>query len=51
MGTFFAGILLGTVEAGTAFFMPGNYRQVVGLMMFLLVLSFRPQGLFGKKER
>jgi branched-chain amino acid transport system permease protein len=51
MGTFFAGILLGTVEAATAFFMPGNYRQVVGLLMFLLVLTFRPQGLFGKKER
>ncbi len=51
IGTFFAGILLGTVESVTAFFIPGNYRQVVGLLIFLLILSFRPQGLFGRKER
>ena len=51
IGTFFAGILLGTVESATAFFIPGNYRQVVGLLIFLLILSFRPQGLFGNKER
>jgi branched-chain amino acid transport system permease protein len=51
IGTFFAGILLGTVESAAAFFIPGNYRQVVGLILFLLILSFRPQGLFGSKER
>jgi branched-chain amino acid transport system permease protein len=51
VGTFFAGILLGTVESTAAFFIPGNYRQVVGLVLFLLILSFRPQGLFGSKER
>jgi branched-chain amino acid transport system permease protein len=51
IGTFFAGILLGTVESAAAFFIPGNYRQVVGLILFLLILSFRPQGLFGNKER
>jgi branched-chain amino acid transport system permease protein len=51
IGTFFAGILLGTVESAAAFFIPGNYRQVVGLILFLLILSFRPQGLFGSRER
>lgn len=51
MGTFFGGILLGATESATAFFISGNYRQVVGLILFLLVLIFKPQGLFGAKER
>jgi len=50
VGTFVAGILLGVTESATAFYISGNYRQVVGLVLFLLVLIFRPQGLFGEKE-
>jgi branched-chain amino acid transport system permease protein len=51
IGTFFGGILLGATESATGFFISGNYRQVVGLVLFLLILIFRPQGLFGTKER
>lgn len=51
MGTFVGGILLGATESATAYFISGNYRQVVGLVLFLLILIFRPQGLFGVKER
>jgi branched-chain amino acid transport system permease protein len=51
IGTFVGGILLGATESATAFFVSGNYRQVVGLILFLLILIFRPQGLFGVKER
>jgi branched-chain amino acid transport system permease protein len=51
IGTFVGGILLGATESATAFFISGNYRQVVGLILFLLILIFRPQGLFGVKER
>jgi branched-chain amino acid transport system permease protein len=51
MGTFVGGILLGATESTTAFFISGNYRQVVSLVLFLLILIFRPQGLFGVKER
>lgn len=51
MGTFVGGILLGATESATAFFISGNYREVVGLIFFLLVLIFKPQGLFGAKER
>ncbi len=50
VGTFVAGILLGVTESATALYISGNYRQVVGLVLFLLVLIFRPQGLFGQKE-
>ncbi len=51
MGTFVGGILLGATESATAFFISGNYREVVGLIFFLLILIFKPQGLFGAKER
>lgn len=51
IGTFFGGILLGATESATGFFISGNYRQVVGLVLFLLILIFRPQGLFGAKEK
>jgi branched-chain amino acid transport system permease protein len=51
IGTFFGGILLGATESATGFLISGNYRQVVGLVLFLLILIFRPQGLFGSKER
>lgn len=50
-GTFVGGILLGATESATAFLISGNYREVVGLLLFLLVLIFRPQGLLGAKER
>ncbi len=51
MGTFVGGILLGATESATAFFISGNYREVVGLVLFLLILIFRPQGLFGAKGK
>jgi branched-chain amino acid transport system permease protein len=49
-GTFVGGLVLGVTESATSFFISNNYREVAGLVLFLLVLIFRPQGLFGKKE-
>jgi branched-chain amino acid transport system permease protein len=50
MGTFVGGIILGLTESATGFFLSLTYREVVGLVLFLLILIFRPQGLFGTKE-
>jgi branched-chain amino acid transport system permease protein len=49
-GTFIGGIVLGVTESATSYFISSNYREVAGLVLFLLVLIFRPQGLFGVKE-
>jgi len=49
-GTFLGGLILGVTESATSFFINSNYREVAGLVLFLLVLIFRPQGLFGIKE-
>jgi len=50
-GTFVGGIVLGVTESATALLIGGNYREIVGLVLFLLVLIFRPQGLLGSKQR
>jgi branched-chain amino acid transport system permease protein len=45
-GTFVAGLLLGVAESMSGFFLGNAYREVMGLVLFLFVLSLRPQGLF-----
>lgn len=46
-GTLLGGILLGVAEALSSLAIGGEYREIVGLLIFLIVLSWRPQGLFG----
>ena len=48
LGVFPAALLLGLVEAGSATVLGSTYREVVGLVIFLLVLGLRPGGLFGR---
>jgi branched-chain amino acid transport system permease protein len=48
LGVFPAGLLLGLVEALSGTVLGSTYREVVGLVMFLLVLVLRPGGLFGR---
>ena len=45
-GTFLGGLFLGVTESMSGFLLGNAYREVVGLAMFLLVLSVRPQGVF-----
>jgi branched-chain amino acid transport system permease protein len=50
-GAFAAGLLLGAAEAVSTFVLGSTYREVVGLVLFLVVLLVRPQGLFGRALR
>jgi branched-chain amino acid transport system permease protein len=47
-GTLFGAILLGVVESVGAAFFGDGYRDLIGFVAFLIVLSLRPQGLFGR---
>ena len=47
-GAFAAGLLLGVAETFSVFVIGPAYREVIGLVLFLLVLLLRPQGLFGR---
>ena len=49
-GTLVGGLLLGLTESVTSLLISNNYREVSGLVLFVLILIFRPQGLFGTKE-
>lgn len=40
-GTIIGGLILGMTESATSFFINSNYREVAGLILFLLVLIFR----------
>jgi branched-chain amino acid transport system permease protein len=47
-GTLLGAILLGVLESVGASFFGDGYRDFIGFVVFLVVLSFRPQGLFGR---
>lgn len=48
LGTFVGGLVLGVAEAASAAVFGGAYREIVGLVIFVLVLVARPRGLFGR---
>jgi len=48
-GTFVGGLLLGVAEAASAAVFGGPYREMAGLLIFLIILTARPQGLFGAR--
>ena len=48
IGTFVGGLVLGVAEALSAAAFGGAYREIVGLVIFVLVLLARPKGLFGR---
>jgi branched-chain amino acid transport system permease protein len=48
IGTFVGGLFLGVAEAASAAAFGGPYREVVGLVIFVVMLVLRPRGLFGR---
>jgi branched-chain amino acid transport system permease protein len=45
-GALLGGIILGLLESWAAFFISGGWADAVGYAVFLLVLLFKPEGLF-----
>ena len=50
-GAMIASLLLGILEAFFAVYVSYDYRDAFGLLILILVLLFRPQGLIGEKGR
>jgi branched-chain amino acid transport system permease protein len=48
-GIFFAGILIGTLDATLPLFIGGAASEAIGLGVIIIVLLFRPQGFFGRE--
>jgi branched-chain amino acid transport system permease protein len=47
-GVFAGGLVLGVAEALSAFAFGGPYREIAGLVLFIVILVARPRGLFGR---
>ncbi len=48
LGAAAAGLLLGVIESMTSAYLTNGLRDVVGFLLVIAVLLFRPQGLFGR---
>jgi branched-chain amino acid transport system permease protein len=50
LGTFVGGLVLGVTQSLTNYWPGAEWRWIVALLLFLVVLILRPQGLFGSRE-
>ena len=48
MGAFWGGLLIGFVQQFSAILLPVQLQNATIFALFLLIISFRPQGLFGR---
>ena len=51
LGSVVGGILLGVIEALGSVFISAAYKDLYGFVLLILLLVFRPTGLFGERER
>jgi branched-chain amino acid transport system permease protein len=49
-GALLGGVLIGVLENLVGYYISPAYKEGVALMLFLLVILFRPEGLLGKAE-
>ena len=51
VGALLGGILLGMIESMAGFFLSGGWADAVSFAVFLLVLMFKPEGLFARTTK
>ncbi len=51
LGTLIAGISMGVLQSVGAVILGDGYRDLVGLILFLIVLAFRPNGIISRGVR
>lgn len=50
IGAFLGGLIIGVVEAFAGFFLGGDVKIIASMLVFILILLFKPTGLFGKER-
>ena len=49
-GAFVGGLIIGVAESFGAMFLPGAMKSIISFTIFILILLFKPTGLFGKRN-
>ena len=49
-GSYIAGLIIGISETISALFISPTLKDVVAFMIFILIILFRPKGLFGTRS-
>jgi branched-chain amino acid transport system permease protein len=47
-GAMIGGLIIGVAESIGAIFMPGGLKHIISFVLFIVILMFKPSGLFGK---
>lgn len=50
IGAFLGGLIIGLVESFAGFYIGGDLKIVASMLVFILILLFKPSGLFGSKK-
>jgi branched-chain amino acid transport system permease protein len=50
IGAFLGGLIIGVVEAFAGFIFGGDVKIIASMLVFILILLFKPAGLFGRKR-
>lgn len=50
IGAMMGGLLIGVVEAFAGFYLGGDVKIIASMLIFILILLFKPAGLFGRKR-
>ena len=50
IGALIGGLILGVAESVSTLFLPATLKQVVSFSILIIIMLFRPQGLFGGKK-
>jgi branched-chain amino acid transport system permease protein len=50
LGALVGGLILGLAESLATLFLPATLKQVVSFSFLVIIMLFRPQGIFGGKK-
>jgi len=50
VGAYFGGLIIGMAESMGAIFLPASMKSLISFVIFVLILLFKPSGLFGGKS-
>jgi branched-chain amino acid transport system permease protein len=50
LGAFVGGLIIGLADSLGAMFLPGAMKSIISFTIFILILLFKPTGLFGRKN-